>query len=51
MDKEESTEIFSKTSIFLSNNNNGYSPHGMGSHNTFNFIYTDLEKLAQAMRG
>jgi hypothetical protein len=48
MDKEESPEISSKTSTSTGNNNCG--PHGMGSNNTFNFIYIYPGQLAQAMR-
>jgi hypothetical protein len=51
MDKEQSTEVFSKTASSTGDNNNGCSSHGIGCHNTFNFIYTDLGQLAQAMRG
>jgi hypothetical protein len=40
-----------ETASSTGDNNNRCSPHGMGSNNTFNFIYTDPEQLAQAMRG
>jgi hypothetical protein len=51
MDKEESTEISSKTASSTGDNNNRCGPHGMGCNNTFNFIYTNPGQLTQAMRG
>jgi hypothetical protein len=51
MDKEQSSDISSKTASSTGDYNNGCSPHGMGIHNTFILIYTDLGQLVQAMRG